>query len=133
LDIAQGPWCRSVRLNAALSSAAEARRFVAEVLVGILTPADIDFVVLLTSELVTNAVVHTGSPVDLVVRGVLNGGVQIEASDAGHGMPAVQAGALDSEAGRGMDIVAALSEGWGVTPRAHGKTVWFRYLPDGHQ
>ena len=128
--MAQGSWRRSVHLLAAPSSPGEARRFVADAVAGILSPLDVDFMVLMTSEVVTNAVMHTGTPVDLVVRGVGRGGVQVEASDSGEEMPLLGPESLGSERGRGMTIVAALSDSWGVTQRPKGKTVWFRYRPN---
>ena len=102
-----------------------ARRFVEQALDKTTRPAAIDVVVLLTSELVTNAVVHAGTPIDVVVRD-LHGWVQVEVLDAGQQVPVVVDGALASESGRGLRIVAALSEAWGVDRRRDGKTVWFR-------
>ena len=92
---------------------------------GIVGPASIDNVVLLTNELVTNAVVHAGTRIDVVVRD-LHGFVQIEVFDAGKQIPAVAEGTFASESGRGLGIVAALSAAWGVNPGPDGKTVWFR-------
>lgn len=79
----------------------------------------------LTNELVTNAVVHAGTPVDVLVRD-LHGWVQVEVSDAAKPVPVVVDGVLASESGRGLRIVAALSEAWGAHPGPGGKTVWFR-------
>ena len=115
----------SVRLPPEPASAGVARRFVEQALGEIVRPAAIDVVVLLTSELVTNAVVHAGTPVDVLVRD-LHGWVQIEVFDAGQQVPVVVDGVLASQSGRGLRIVAALSEAWGVDRRRDGKTVWFR-------
>ena len=118
----------SMRVRAELAAPGVARRFVASVLRGVIRPADIEVVVLLTSEVVTNAVIHAGTPVDLVVRGV-GGGVQIEASDGTQRLPAAVVAPATSESGRGMTMVATLAEDWGVTRTATGKTVWFRCQP----
>ena len=83
----------SVRLHAESASVAVARRFVEQVLAEIARPAAIDVVVLLTSELVTNAVVHAGTPIDVVVRD-LHGRVQVEVVDAGQQVPVVVDGVL---------------------------------------
>ncbi len=116
-------------LPAAPASAGEARKFVQCVLHEVVSPADLEAVVLLTSEVVTNAVVHAGTPVDLVVRTVQDC-IQVEASDAAQQPPQVLNPAGDMPRGRGMIIVAALSQDWGVIPTGSGKTVWFRYRPD---
>ena len=115
----------SVRLAPEPASVAVARGMVGEVLSEIASPAAIDVVVLLTSELVTNALVHAGTPIDLLVRD-LHGRVQIEVVDAGRQVPVVADGVLLSESGRGLRIVAALSEAWGTNSGPAGKTVWFR-------
>jgi anti-sigma regulatory factor (Ser/Thr protein kinase) len=83
-------------------------------------PAGTEVVVLLTSEVVTNAVVHAGTWVDVAVRRT-DGGVQVEVTDRRKDMPVV----VDNS-GRGLRFVAALSEDWGVIPTVAGKTVWFR-------
>jgi anti-sigma regulatory factor (Ser/Thr protein kinase) len=113
------------RLPAEPSSAGAARRFVHEALRDALHASDIEVAALLTSELVTNAVLHAGTPVELVVR-CRDGRVQIEASDSGPHAPRQLAWEEGSESGRGMTIVTALSDEWGVLPTAQGKTVWFR-------
>jgi anti-sigma regulatory factor (Ser/Thr protein kinase) len=115
-------------LPAEKASAGEARRFVQGVLRDIVGADDLEAVVLLTSEVVTNAVMHAGTPVDLVVRTV-EGCIQIESSDHGAQTPVVLDPASDERQGRGMKIVAALAQEWGVTPTMRGKTVWFRYQP----
>jgi anti-sigma regulatory factor (Ser/Thr protein kinase) len=118
----------SVRLRAETATPGLARKFVASVLRGLIAPSDIEVVVLLASEVVTNAVIHAGTSVDLVVRRI-RGGVQIEASDGAKQPPVVVVGPVTSESGRGMRMVAALSDDWGVIRTAMGKTVWFRWRP----
>lgn len=118
----------TMTLSAEPTSAGEARRFVADVLREIVRPVDIEVLALLTSELVTNAVLHARTSVDLVVRRI-RGRIQIEASDTGQQIPLVPDAGRDPERGRGTTIVAALAEEWGVIPTAGGKTVWFRYHP----
>jgi anti-sigma regulatory factor (Ser/Thr protein kinase) len=115
----------SLRLPPEPASAGVARRFVEQVLGEIVRPAAIEVVVLLTSELVTNAIVHVGTPLDVLVRD-LHGWVQVEVRDAGQQVPVVADGVLAPESGRGLRIVEALSEGWGTDIGRDGKTVWFR-------
>lgn len=87
--------------------------------------------VLVTSELVTNALVHAGIPVRLALRSV-NGGrdLLIEVTDAGPLEGEARPKALrhehvaESTSGRGLLMVERLSSSWGVRPEGVGKTVW---------
>jgi anti-sigma regulatory factor (Ser/Thr protein kinase) len=83
--------------------------------------------VLIVSELVTNAIVHSGSnKVSCVLR--LGGGLlRIEVTDQGVGVaePAVRKPADDDVSGRGLLLVSGVSEAWGVSPAVNrGRTVW---------
>jgi anti-sigma regulatory factor (Ser/Thr protein kinase) len=115
----------SVRLPPDPASAGVARRFVEQVVGEVVRPAALDVIVLLTSELVTNAVVHAGTPVEVLVRD-LHGSVLVEVFDGGPEVPVVVDGVLACNSGRGLNIVEVLSEAWGVHPGRGGKTVWFR-------
>jgi anti-sigma regulatory factor (Ser/Thr protein kinase) len=114
-----------ITLPAELASIGAARRFVRGVLSQDVAVEDLDVVTLLTSEVVTNAVVHAGTPVELLVRRS-EGCVQIEASDAAPELPAVPAAATPTGSGLGLNIVATLAQEWGVNLTANNKTVWFR-------
>ena len=107
------------------ASAGHARRFVDEVLSRWHCQAVLDDVQLLVSELVTNAVVHADSDVEVAVR-LLPDSVRIEVVDR------APADALrpsrppqDSESGRGLMLVETLASAWGVEPLETGKAVWF--------
>ncbi len=115
----------SVWLDADPVSAGVARKFVAELLSAYMGPGGVEVVVLLTSEVVANAVVHAGTSVELVVRS-MHGDVQIDVSDGATQMPEVLDPALGSVSGRGLQLVMALAQAWGVIPTPGGKTVWFR-------
>ncbi|EXU61918.1 regulatory protein [Streptomyces sp. PRh5] len=52
--------------------------------------------------------------------------VGVEVSDPREGDPAVADPTPDDEAGRGLAIVDALADAWGVRERIVGKTVWAR-------
>ncbi|MCQ9136367.1 ATP-binding protein, partial [Streptomyces hilarionis] len=96
--------------------------------------------VLVVSELVTNAVVHAGTDVELACRledepGPSGGcpAVVVEVGDH-HPARAPRDGAGETpceipEYGRGLRLVAALADAWGVTYRGGTKTVWARLLP----
>jgi anti-sigma regulatory factor (Ser/Thr protein kinase) len=82
---------------------------------------------LVMSELVTNAVVHGLGPasLDVYVDRAADGGLLfIEVQDAGGVLPQRRDVGEDSVDGRGLLIVAALAEDWGVEPVGHGKRVW---------
>jgi anti-sigma regulatory factor (Ser/Thr protein kinase) len=122
------PRRREVRweLPADPSVTAKCRALVRETLTGWQTPVLIDDVVLVVSELLGNAVIHGGPPILLTLRaehGVLSGAV----TDRGPGWPTIRAACTDREHGRGLRIVAALTDGWGVepVPTGVGKTIWF--------
>ncbi|MGI5422915.1 ATP-binding protein [Actinomadura luteofluorescens] len=94
--------------------------------------ADIDDIVLIVDELVTNAVVHGTGPVHLALRlEATRAGVRLtgEIGDADPRAPGVPAGpppVLDwSEAGRGLLLVASLATEFGARPAPPGKTIWF--------
>lgn len=84
-----------------------------------------DTVTLLVSELVTNAVVHAGSEVDVLVR--LTGEMAcVEVTDTSEVEPVPREAALEDASGRGLALVEAIARRWGVRPcPGGGKTVWF--------
>ncbi|MEU3885975.1 SpoIIE family protein phosphatase [Streptomyces sp. NPDC029041] len=100
-----------------------------------------DDATLVVSELVTNAVVHAGTGVETEFRleGAVGGApdttvVVVEVSDH-HPSRAPRGGEPETphdtpEYGRGLRLVGALCEAWGVTYRTGRKTVWAR-LPAG--
>jgi anti-sigma regulatory factor (Ser/Thr protein kinase) len=90
-------------------------------------PELVERVVLLVSELATNAVVHarTVFGVDIDVRGNF---VRVAVSDAGGGVPEVQPLPPPSAPhGRGLLVVSRLADRWGIETSAagNGKSVWF--------
>lgn len=112
-------------LQASTASAARARRFVDEVLSRWHCSDVLDDVQLLVSELVTNAVVHAGSDVEIAVR-LLADSVRIEVVDrAPTTMLRPTAPRVEDESGRGLMLVETLASAWGVEPLVGGKAVWF--------
>ncbi|MFD1546181.1 ATP-binding protein [Nonomuraea guangzhouensis] len=51
--------------------------------------------------------------------------VRAEVADRSAAWPTPFQAGLDMEHGRGLAIVAAYSERWGIDPSPEGKTVWF--------
>ncbi|SDP66788.1 PAS domain S-box-containing protein [Streptomyces sp. cf386] len=117
-------------------SVASARSFVRDTLQGWGFADIVDDAVVLTSELVTNAVVHAGTSADvLCLRS--DDGVRIEVADRYpereiplQGSP-VNMGSPDREGGRGLQLCAALAGRWGVEYTPTHKQVWFQLdLPE---
>jgi PAS domain S-box-containing protein len=117
-------------------SVATARSFVRDTLQGWGFADIVDDAVVLTSELVTNAVVHAGTSADvLCLRS--DDGVRIEVADRypEREIPlqatAVNMGSPDREGGRGLQLCAALAGHWGVEYTPTHKQVWFQLdLPE---
>lgn len=84
----------------------------------------VDVVLLCTDELVTNAILHVASDIDVVVRRE-DGVLRVEVHDRSTRPPLRQVRPLDAEAGRGLELVEALTERWGVDAEDGGKAVWF--------
>ncbi len=83
--------------------------------------------ILLVSELVTNAVVHTGCPA--VLRLCLPGGagdatVRLEVADSSARPPMPRHADGDETNGRGLELVDGLADRWGWNPEGAGKRIW---------
>lgn len=86
-----------------------------------------DAVLLLTSEIVTNALIHAGTEMRVRLR-PSGAGVRVEVRD-GSGVPPVRHRySLRSTTGRGLGLLDSLADEWGWAPDGTGKTVWFRVL-----
>ena len=80
--------------------------------------------VLLTDELVTNALVHGGGRFSLAVE-VAEHTLQVRVGDGSPDTPRVLHPPDDREHGRGMAIVDALASAWGTDQEPARKVVWF--------
>ncbi|GGU34168.1 ATP-binding SpoIIE family protein phosphatase [Streptomyces daghestanicus] len=93
-----------------------------------LTARHADDALLVVSELVTNAVVHAGTDVEVVFRLEPWGTLVVEVADR-HPARAPRRGDTEPagdapEYGRGLRLVATLCDAWGITYRTGTKTVW---------
>ncbi len=80
---------------------------------------------LVLTELVTNAQLHGEPPLLFGVTALGDGAARVEVSDAGRNRLVLPAHSVDAMTGRGLTVVAALAESWGVDPIAGGgKVVW---------
>ncbi|MFD1833131.1 SpoIIE family protein phosphatase [Streptomyces desertarenae] len=118
-------------------SVAAARAFVRDTLQGWGLADVIDDAVVLTSELVTNAVIHAGTAADVLCLREGAGSVRVEVVDRypDRGLPLQDLGHHygdpDREGGRGLLLCASLADRWGVEYTATDKHVWFRLdLPE---
>jgi DNA-binding NarL/FixJ family response regulator len=112
------------RLAPELQSAGRARSFVDETLRRWDCGDQLDAVTLLVSEVVTNAIVHAGTEVEVSVQ-LTPSAVRIEVIDLESALPVARDAADDETSGRGLALVEALASAWGVEARPGGKVVWF--------
>jgi anti-sigma regulatory factor (Ser/Thr protein kinase) len=113
-----------------LRAVCDVRRFVRSALSHWNEDALADDAELMATELVTNALIHADSEVDVRLREAEDRiRVEVRDSDPRPPLPApitFTSGADgDSEHGRGLLIVEALASAWGNAPRGRGKSVWF--------
>lgn len=111
------------RFPPARTSPRAARQFVHGLLAGV--PDDeSDLALVLTSELVTNAVVHARTDVDVRVE-LGDGLVRVTVRDGDGHLPHPRVVPPDAAGGRGLHLVRALASSWGVDRDPGGKIVWF--------
>jgi anti-sigma regulatory factor (Ser/Thr protein kinase) len=116
---------RRVRLAREPTAAAEARSQVRAVLRAWNVPVDPDIAVLLTSDLVTNAVTHgVGKTITLAIR-CSRGHLRIDVYDTSRSLPMAADEPVDTETGRGLVLVAALSTDWGSFRTPTGAAMYF--------
>jgi anti-sigma regulatory factor (Ser/Thr protein kinase) len=109
------------------TSPGEARRFVREVLRdhGVAPGEVVEAAQLLTSELVTNAVLYAAGTIDVDVDLDLTG-VRVEVADHSQEEPRARDATAEHTSGRGLHLVQAMARTWGVDQlQEEGKVVWF--------
>jgi anti-sigma regulatory factor (Ser/Thr protein kinase) len=106
------------------SSSADARAFVDETLGQWQCDDFLDATRLLVSELVTNAVLHARTDVELVLRATRYG-LRVEVRDHSASLPVVRHYLDEAMTGRGLALVEELAARWGVQQLEDGKIVWF--------
>lgn len=110
--------------SADLASAGAARRFVASQLATWSCDHLADTALLLVSELVTNAVLHGRSGLDLVLL-LTDEALRIEVHDESDGQPVRKQYSLEAGTGRGLMLVEQMSRNWGIEwVVGGGKVVW---------
>ena len=120
-----------VRLATGPAAAAEARRRVRDAIRSWQVPVDLDAALLLTSELVTNAVRHESGQRTQRAQAVVlaiacsRGRLRVDVYDTSRSLPAVAEVPADAETGRGLLLVETLSDEWGFYRTPAGKAVYF--------
>ncbi|MDT0406721.1 MULTISPECIES: SpoIIE family protein phosphatase [Streptomyces] len=105
-----------------------ARRFTRRTLRSWGVTADIDAALLIVSELVTNALVHTDGQVRLDIT-LVNDRLRLAVADASPRTPAKPTSiGWEATGGRGILLVEAVSAGWGTLPVSGGKQVWAEFV-----
>jgi Histidine kinase-like ATPase domain len=80
-------------------------------------------VLLLVSEMVTNACLHAGGPLELALNCTAER-LRIEVADGSAVAPAPRQSGPSVPGGHGLRVMEKLSRAWGVVPRGTGKAVW---------
>jgi hypothetical protein len=107
------------------AAAAEARRQVRAALRTWQIPVDPDIAILLTSDLVTSAIMHgEGDTVTLAIRCAC-GHLRIAVHDTSDSLPTAADEAAAAQTGPGLVLVAALSTGWGSFRTDAGQVAYF--------
>lgn len=130
---APAPQLRRRLGRADLRAVSEARKALRELLRQWGRPGRSEIAELLTSELVTNALVHTDDDAVLTAT-VRAGGLRVEVRDfvAGRPRPCVPNADDGTQRtnGRGLVLVQSLADAWGVRTHGVGKSVWFELDAD---
>jgi anti-sigma regulatory factor (Ser/Thr protein kinase) len=123
---------RRLRLTREPTAAAEARRQVRAVIRAWRVPVDPDIAVLLTSDLVTNAITHgDGETVTLAIR-CSSGHLRIDVYDTSRALPMAVDEPVGTQTGRGLVLVSSLSTEWGSFRTPTGEAAYFTltFQPD---
>jgi anti-sigma regulatory factor (Ser/Thr protein kinase) len=84
---------------------------------------------LLTSELVTNAVLHAATPMCVTLH-ILPDRIRVDVADGNSSFPAIKDYGRDAATGRGLTLFNTLASDWGVQAVDGGKIVWFELPVD---
>ncbi|WP_420711625.1 ATP-binding protein [Streptomyces sp. NRRL F-4489] len=126
-EVVGDPSVDEVRLPSRPQSARTARRLTAAILLRqwSLSPQLAEHSVLLVSELVGNAVRHTGARAFGLRILRRRGWIRVEVRDPSRGLPCLMPVQPMDVSGRGLYLVDKLSDRWGVDLLPRGKTTWF--------
>ena len=129
------PRSASLELPAVPMASSQARRATRSVLQEWHVPQGVvDDALLVVSELVTNAVRHAGDESSTLELELARSGdhLRVALSDGSKASPSPRSASHVAEDGRGMAILAALSDRWGIEPHNGGKQVWWEVDLSAH-
>ena len=93
-------------------------------------PADVTgCAALLTSELVTNAVLHAATPMCVTLH-ILPDRIRVDVADGNPAFPSIKEYGREAATGRGLTLFNTLASNWGVQAVDGGKIVWFELPVD---
>jgi PAS domain S-box-containing protein len=113
------------------SSVAAARAHVRQLLEATGREDLLETAVLLVSEVVTNALLHAGTDID-VAAWLDETGLTLRVRDGSPHLPSPRRYAATAGTGRGLIMLESLVDDWGVERHSSGKTVWFRISGPEH-
>jgi serine phosphatase RsbU (regulator of sigma subunit)/transcriptional regulator with GAF, ATPase, and Fis domain/anti-sigma regulatory factor (Ser/Thr protein kinase) len=118
----------TLRLDPVVESTPRARHWVTAQLLDV--PSDVtECAALLTSELVTNAVLHAATPFTVTLH-LMADRIRVDVADGSTVVPSMKDYATDAATGRGLTLFNTLASNWGVQLVAGGKIVWFEIPVD---
>ena len=93
-------------------------------------PAEVmGYAALLTSELVTNAVLHAATPMSVTLH-ILPDRIRVDVADGNPAFPSLKEYGREAATGRGLTLFNTLASNWGVQAVDGGKIVWFELPVD---
>lgn len=118
----------TLHLDPIVESTPTARHWIADQLRDV--PAEVsECAALLTSELVTNAVLHAATPFTVTLH-LMADRIRVDVADSSPIAPSLKDYAADAATGRGLTLFNTLASDWGVQPVMGGKIVWFELPVD---
>ncbi|MGA9746206.1 MAG: ATP-binding protein [Nocardioides sp.] len=127
---AERPGAVERRLPPHPASVSAARSLVRDLLLEAGRPELVETAALLVSEVVTNALLHAGTPID-VSAWLDDSGLRVEVGDGSQHLPVRRRYATTAGTGRGMMMLEEMVDDWGVSRHRRGKTVWFYLTSPG--
>jgi anti-sigma regulatory factor (Ser/Thr protein kinase) len=121
-----GPRMRRARLETGPLAPSQARGLVRSALRTWAVPVDEDIAILLTSDMVTNAIRHTASAT--ITLGISATDKRLRVDVLGTTLADAP---VDEETGRGLILVFRLADTWGFYPTPAGKAVYFTLAASG--